>query len=67
MTGYIKEPHTAIFTGQTGCGKTHLVLELIEKEYNKHSDFIVIINPRSEKILPIMEKSGPKQMIMFGL
>ena len=45
MTGYIKKPHTAIFTGQTGCGKTHLVLELIEKEYKKHFDFIVIICP----------------------
>ena len=40
---YIKKPHTAIFTGQTGCGKTHLVLKLIEKEYNEHFDFIVII------------------------
>ena len=49
MTGYIKEPHTAIFTGQTGCGKTHLVLELIEKEYNKHFDFIVIICPTLQK------------------
>ena len=45
MTGYIKEPHSALFTGQTDCGKTHLVLELIEKEYNKYSDFIVIIYP----------------------
>ena len=45
MTGYIKEPHSALFTGQTSCGKTHLVLELIEKEYNKYSDFIVIIYP----------------------
>ena len=43
MTGYIKEPNTAIFAGQTGCGKTHLVLELTEKEYNKHFDFIAII------------------------
>ena len=31
--------------GQTGCGKTCLLLELIEKEYNKHVDFIVIICP----------------------
>ena len=31
--------------GQTGCGKTCLLLELIEKEYNKHFDFIVIICP----------------------
>ena len=43
MTGYIKEPHTSIFTGQTGCGKTHLVLELIESQYNKHFDYIIII------------------------
>ena len=43
MTGYIKKPHTSIFIGQTGCGKTHLVLELIEKEYNKHFDYIVTI------------------------
>ena len=26
MTGYIKELHTAVFTGQTGSGKAHLVL-----------------------------------------
>ena len=43
MTDYIKEPHTTIFTGPTGCGKTHLILELIEKEYNKHFDYIIII------------------------
>ena len=45
MTGYIKKSHTAIFTGLIGCGKTHLVLVLIEKEYNKHFDYIVIICP----------------------
>ena len=45
MTCYIKKPHTSIFIGQTGCGKTHLVLELIEKEYNKHFDYIFIICP----------------------
>ena len=45
MTEYIKEPHTAIFIGHTNCGKTHLVLELIEKECNKHFDYIVIICP----------------------
>ena len=43
MTRYIKEPHAAIFTGQTGCGKIRLVLELMEKYYNKHFDYIVII------------------------
>ena len=45
MTGYIKKPHTALFIGQTGCGKTHLVLELIEKEYKNHFDYILIICP----------------------
>ena len=45
MTGYIKELHTAIFTGQTKCGKTHLVLDLIEKEYSKHFDYIIIMCP----------------------
>ena len=34
-----------MFIAQTGCGKTHLVLHLIEKEYNKHFDYIVIICP----------------------
>ena len=45
MTDYIKKPHTAMFIGQTGCGKTHLVLDLTEKEYNKHFDYIIIICP----------------------
>ena len=45
MTLYIKEPHTVIFTGPTGCGKRHLVLDLIEKEYSKHFDYIIIICP----------------------
>ena len=45
MTGYIKDPYTTTFTGPTGCGKTHLVLDLIEKESNKHFDYIIIICP----------------------
>ena len=45
MTEHIKEPHTTIFTGSTGRGKSHLVLDLIEKEYNKHFDYIIIICP----------------------
>ena len=42
---YSKEPHTSILIGQTGCGKTPLVLELIEKEHNRQFDFIIIICP----------------------
>ena len=45
MTGYIKKSHISIFKGQTRCGNIHLVLELIEKEYNKHFDYIIIICP----------------------
>ena len=41
MASYIKDP--AIFTGQTGCRKTHLVLEWIEKEYKKYFDYIISI------------------------
>ena len=45
MAGYIIKPLASIFTGQTGCGNTRLVLELIKKEYNKHFDYIIIICP----------------------
>ena len=45
MTTYVKEPHTAIFSGPTGCGKTQRVLDLIEKEYKHHFDNIVILCP----------------------
>ena len=27
----------------TGCGKSHLVLDFIEKKYSKHFDYIIII------------------------
>ena len=45
MIEYIKKPHTPIFIGQTGCGKTHLVFELIENHYNKYFNYTVIICP----------------------
>ena len=45
MTRYIKKPHTSIFIGQTGCGKTRLDLELIENQYNNHFDYIFVICP----------------------
>ena len=34
-----------MFSGPTGWGKTHLILELIEKEYGKHFDYIIMICP----------------------
>ena len=45
MIEYIKKTSYKHFIGQTGYGKTHLVLELIEKEYNEYFDYIVIICP----------------------
>ena len=41
----MKEPHTVLFIALTGVGKTHLALDLLEKEYKNHFDFIVIICP----------------------
>ena len=40
---FIKHPYTVIFTGPTGVGKTHLVLDMIETQYNKHFDKIIIL------------------------
>ena len=67
MIEYIKKPHTAIFIGQTGCGKTHLVLDLIEKEYNKHLTILSSYVQHSEKMQHIMQRIGSKTMIKFGL
>lgn len=43
MTDHIKDLLTATFTIPTGCERIHRVLHLIEKEYNKHFDSIIII------------------------
>lgn len=40
---YVKDPHTAIFSGPTSCGKTRRVLDLLEFEYRGHFDNIVIL------------------------
>ena len=45
MRDNLKEPHTALFTGPTGCGKTHLVLDMIGKEYNQHFVYNIVICP----------------------
>ena len=39
----MKEPHTALFVAPTGVGKTHLALDLLEKEYKNYFDFLIII------------------------
>ena len=45
MTNYAKKPHTAIFSGPTGCRKTQRVLDLLEHEYKHHFENIVILCP----------------------
>ena len=41
----MKGPHTALFVAPTGVGKAHLALDLLEKEYKSHFDFIITICP----------------------
>ena len=45
MINYVQEPHTAIFSGPTSCGKTQRVLDLIETEYNQHFENVIILCP----------------------
>ena len=40
-----KYPHSAVVCGQTGCGKTLFVLDLLEKEYQGVFENIVILCP----------------------
>ena len=40
---FMKEPHTALFIAPTEVRKTHLALDLLEKEYKNHFNFIIII------------------------
>ena len=42
---FIKEPYTALFVAPTGIGQTRLALDLLEKEYKEHFNYIVIICP----------------------
>ena len=43
-----KYPHSAVFTGQTGCGKTFFVLDLLQEEYQGVFENIVILCPTVE-------------------
>ena len=43
-----KYPHCAIICGQTGCGKTEFVLDLLEKEYCGVFKHIIILCPTIE-------------------
>ena len=39
------EPHIALFVALPEAGKTHLVLNLIKREYLDHFDFVIIFCP----------------------
>ena len=39
----ISDQHTALFVAPTRLGKTHTALDLLEKEYKKYFNFIIII------------------------
>ena len=66
MTLYIKEPHTVIFTGPTGCGKSHLVLDLIEKNAAHILTTSLLSAHHSDGIRHIMLKPGSCMMVRFG-
>ena len=40
---FVKDPHTAIFSGPTSCGKTQRVLDLLESEDRDHFDNVVVL------------------------
>jgi len=42
---YPEPPFNMLISGITGCGKTHFVLDLLEKEFRKKFDYIIIICP----------------------
>ena len=58
---FMKEPHTALFVAPTGVGKTHLALDLLEKEYKNHFNFIIIICPT------LVHKKLTRVEVGFGL
>ena len=67
MTDYIKEPHTTIFTGPTGCGKSHLVLDLIEENTTNILTASLFSVQHFDGKRNVITGTGSKMMIRFGL
>ena len=67
MTNYIKDPHTAIFTGHTGCGKCYIVLDLIEKNITNILTTSSLSSQRFDGTRLIILKIQKKRMKIFGL
>ena len=45
MTDVVKEPHTGMFIGATGCGKSKKVLDLLKKEHRGEFAYVVVLCP----------------------
>ena len=58
MSNHVMKPHTAMFVGTTWCGKTELVLKLLETSYKEYFEYIIIICPhiKIELGLQVIEK-----------
>ena len=41
----METPFNMMIVGMTGCGKTYYLLEMLEKEYFSHFDYIFLICP----------------------
>ena len=67
MMNYIKEPQTTIFTSPTGCRRTHLVLDLIEKNIANILTKLTFPAQHFDEKAHIMVGPGSKIMIRFGL
>ena len=69
-----KYPHCAIICGQTGCGKTEFVLDILEREYVGVFDNIVILCPtihwneayKSRKWIGDVRKPKTKHIIIVN-
>ena len=45
MIEFTRDPHTAIISGKSGCGKTFFVMNLLTNEYLNHYDIVIVICP----------------------
>ena len=56
----LMQPHSAIICGQTGCGKTIFILDLLERQYHGVFEHIVIICPTLKHNKAYRERSWIK-------